>query len=236
MTVKSNHQFPGTFANGAIHTMSKLSPILSLGAVLIVLAGCGARVTITEPANIQGSEIDLVIVESKGGTVLDVTEYGDAMAAARQLERLVLVELDKRGIPAASRDSAAGQRSFGAAGTALLTLSVAKAEKGNAAKRLLIGFGYGKSELEVEAQLLAPTISQRNVIAGFKTHAGSGYKPGLVMPLGMGAAVGGYVAVSSGVNLATGMGRTPDRDIKATSKAIAKTTADALRGVSNKPI
>ncbi|MGK6312645.1 DUF4410 domain-containing protein [Neorhizobium sp. DT-125] len=216
--------------------MSKFSPIIALGAALVVLAGCGARVTMTESANIQGSEVDLVIVESKGGTVLDVTEYGDAMAAAQQLEHLVLAELAKRGIPAAGKDTPTGEKSFGAAGTALLALSVAKADKGSTAKRLLVGFGYGKSELQVEAQLLAPTISERKLIAGFRTHAGSGYKPGLVMPLGVGAAVGGYVAVSSGINLATGMGKTPDRDIKATARAIAKTTAEALRGVSNKSI
>lgn len=216
--------------------MSKFSPIIALGTALVILAGCGARVTMTELATIQGSEVDLVIVESKGGTVLDVTEYGDAMAAAQQLEHLVLAELAKRGISAAGRDSATGQKSFGAAGTALLALSVAKAEKGSTAKRLLVGFGYGKSELQVEAQLLAPTVSERKLIAGFKTHAGSGYKPGLVMPLGVGAAVGGYVAVSSGINLATGMGKTPDRDIKATARAISKTTAEVLRGVSNKSI
>ncbi|MDX3929890.1 MAG: DUF4410 domain-containing protein [Shinella sp.] len=201
---------------------------------MIVLTGCGARVTMTE--KFQGSEVDLVIVESKGGTVLDVTEYSDAMAAARQLEHLVLVELDKRGIPATGRDSAAGQRSFGMPRTALLALSVAKAEKGSTAKRLLVGFGYGKSELEVGAQLLAPTMSKQKLIAGFKTKAGSGYKPGLVMPLGVGTAVGGYVAVSSGINLATGIGRTPDRDIKATARAIAKTTAEAVRSVSRKSI
>lgn len=216
--------------------MSKFSSIIALGTALVILAGCGARVTMTESANIQGNEVDLVIVESKSGIAPELTEYGDATAAAQQLEHLVLAELAKRGFPAAGRDSAAGQRSFGAAGTALLALSVAKAEKGNTAKRLLVGFGYGKSELKVEAQLLAPTMSERKLIAGFKTHAGSGYKPGLVMPLGVGAAVGGYVAVSSGINLATGMGKTSDRDIKATARAIAKTTAETLRGVSNKPI
>ena len=125
--------------------MSKFSPIIALGTALVILAGCGARVSMTELATIQGSEVDLVIVESKGGTVLDVTEYGDAMAAAQQLEHLVLAELAKRGISAAGRDSATGQKSFGAAGTALLALSVAKAEKGSTAKRLLVGFGGVRS-------------------------------------------------------------------------------------------
>ncbi|MCO5965069.1 DUF4410 domain-containing protein [Sinorhizobium meliloti] len=213
--------------------MSKLSLVTALGAAIIVLAGCGARVTMTEPANVQNGKVDLVIVESKSGIGVNAPEYSDALVAAEQLEHLVLAELVERGIRAASGDSATGQRSFGAAGTALLALSVAKAERGSTAKRLLVGFGYGKSELEVEAQFLAPTMSERKLIAGFKTQAGSGYKPGLVMPLGMGAAVGGYVAVSSGVNIMTGIRRTPERDIKATAKAIAKTTADALRGVSN---
>lgn len=207
--------------------MSKtISPLL-LGAALL-LASCGARVTPTETANAAGTKADLVIVESDVGIAARDAAYTDAVAAVGELEGLVVTELAKKGIAATTKGSMSGQTRFGAPGTALLALSVAKAEQGSTAKRLLVGFGYGKSELEVNAQLLAPTNETRQVIAGFRTNAGSGYKPGLVMPLGVGAAVGGSVAVSSGVNLALGIRKTPHRDIRNTAKAIAKTAAEAL--------
>lgn len=209
--------------------MLRFSSSMILAIAVTVLVGCGARVTMTSATGAEKGKTELIVVEARSSVATNDLSYSDAANAAAQLQDLVVAELNKRGIAAVSVSSTEGQRGFGGERTALLALSIARAERGNATKRLIIGFGYGKSQLEVDAKLLAPTLAEQKVIAGFRTNAGSGYKPGIVMPLGIGAATGGYVLASAGVNLATGLTKTPDRDLQSTAKAIAKTVAQQLR-------
>lgn len=205
--------------------MRVLLSTIVLASALLVLAGCGTRVIQSADPTVSGLRTRLVIVESKSVVPPDDPAQVVGIAAAADLEKRVIAELGKRGVAALSVTSAKAQRQFGAAETALLALSITRAEEGSAAKRLLVGFGYGKSHLEVEARLLAPSHMDEQVLASFRTKAGSGYKPGVLMPLGVGAAAGGYVLATSGLNLATGLTRTPDRNLQATARAIAKTVA-----------
>lgn len=205
-----------------------LSPIV-LASALLVLAGCGARVIQIADPKVSSLRSQLIIVETKSVVSPDDPTKLVSIAAAADLERRVVAELGKRGVAAVAVSSAEAQRQFGAPQTALLALSITRADEGSAARRLLVGFGYGKSQLEVEARLLAPSRPGEQVLAGFRTKAGSGYKPGVLMPLGVGAAVGGYVLATSGLNLVTGLTQTPERDIGVTAKAIARTVARSMQ-------
>lgn len=195
---------------------------------LLMLAGCGPRVVKMAEATVPAGGLRLVIVEAKSAVPLGDPAWPASVTAAGEMQLLVIADLKERGIPTVGVETPEAASNYGAPGTALLALSITGIDQGDGAKRLLVGFGYGQSHLDVSARLLAPSQTSERLIAGFRTEADSGYKPGVILPLGMGVAAGGYVVATTGVNLATGLMRTPHRNIVATARAIGKTVADAV--------
>ena len=78
-------------------------------------------------------------------------------------------------------------------------------DRGSRMARVVIGFGYGKSDVRTHAQVYQKTLSKRRLLQEFTTSATSSYTPGLVVGLGVGAAAGTLatsVAVTGGSNVA----------------------------------
>lgn len=193
---------------------------------LLVLAACGARISRDGPA-VPVAGVQTVIVETVARTATDDPDSEDAKVAAISLGPLVVAELGKRGVPALLLATPEGRARLDQPGAAALLVTVTRADRGSSFGRLLIGFGYGRSELAVSAELRPPGAEMP--ADRFQATAGSGYKPGLVLPLGAAAVAGGYVLVAGGVNLATGLARSPDRDLSVTARAIAGTVAGQVR-------
>lgn len=79
-------------------------------------------------------------------------------------------------------------------------------DQGNRTARVVIGLGFGQSEVRTHAQVYQNTPSGRRLLQDFTTSATSSYSPGLAVGLGAGAAAGTLatsVAVSGGSVLAS---------------------------------
>ena len=93
-------------------------------------------------------------------------------------------------------------------------------DRGSRMARVVIGFGYGKSDVRTHAQVYQKTPSKRRLLQEFTTSATSSYAPGLVVGLGVGAAAGSlatsavvaggsnYANESFGADVAAGAERT----------------------------
>ncbi len=78
-------------------------------------------------------------------------------------------------------------------------------DRGSRLARVVIGFGFGKSDVRTHVQVYQKTPSRRRLLQEFTTSATSSYAPGLVVGLGVGAAAGTLATaavVSGGTNLA----------------------------------
>ena len=78
-------------------------------------------------------------------------------------------------------------------------------DEGNRLKRLVIGFGVGKSRLDTETEVFQIlTAGDEHKVLEFKTHSESGKLPGAAITMGAGAAVTGGASVA-GAAAASGM-------------------------------
>jgi hypothetical protein len=85
-------------------------------------------------------------------------------------------------------------------------------DEGNRARRLVVGFGAGESDVDIRIQLYSNGLDQSGVepetvptkLLEFQTHADSGSMPGAAVTGGAGAAAGAAVGAVVGVNAAIG--------------------------------
>ncbi|MBV8361466.1 MAG: DUF4410 domain-containing protein, partial [Deltaproteobacteria bacterium] len=81
--------------------------------------------------------------------------------------------------------------------------------QGNRLRRMVIGLGSGQSNLNAQVQVYQMANGTSMQIMNFATQANSGSMPGAALTAPAGAAVGGTAAaVSLGLNLAAGAGKT----------------------------
>ncbi len=81
--------------------------------------------------------------------------------------------------------------------------------EGNRLRRMTIGLGSGKSNLDAQVQVYQTANGANQQIMNFATHADSGSMPGAALTAPAGAAAGGAAAAASlGANLAAGAGKT----------------------------
>ena len=112
------------------------------------------------------------------------------------------------GLPA-QRVSASTPLPKGALGVTGQFLNV---DEGNRARRLVVGFGAGESDVDIRIQLYSNGLDQSGVepetvptkLLEFQTHADSGSMPGAAVTGGAGAAAGAAVGAVVGVNAAIG--------------------------------
>lgn len=78
-----------------------------------------------------------------------------------------------------------------------------KLDEGSRAKRVLVGFGYGATQLDTRARLYLRGKAGPEKIAEYKTTSASGPKPGILTTLPVGMAIQGVSLVVIAINAAT---------------------------------
>lgn len=190
----------------------------------LLLAGCGgASLTETQPEVAPaGPAPARVLVTTTPATDAE-TEAALAERTAQGLAEAIVAALQARGVPAEIAGPAQDTPD-----AALLALDVVQVEEGSRLQRIAIGFGVGQSRLAVRARLLR--TGRPNLLA-FRAETHSGYRPGLVLPLGMGLGAGSVLALvgAAGTGVAELRGRGPSQDMHDLAEAIAERTFRYLR-------
>ncbi len=111
-------------------------------------------------------------------------------------------------------------------GDLLIQGEFVKIDEGSRLKRMVIGFGAGSGELKTAVETYQITGGKPRLLLGSEAKATGSKMPGMVVPVGVGAAagrVGTSAGVSGGANVAQGIGPESLRSMaKQTAKEIAK--------------
>jgi hypothetical protein len=207
----------------------RIKTCLAVTAMMSVLAGCStariAGATFTSPGSSRPVEL---LVEVSSG------DLGAAPQAAAVTQTVSNLRTDLvKELTAARVFAEPYSPSIERHGTAVLRVTITAAKPGNAAERLIIGFGVGRAELQATAELLSPEYSGNPALARFSTSSNSGVKPGLLMPGGIAVATGKavHLAIAGGVDVALNTGGGLSRPTQATSRAIVHQLETYYRSV-----
>ena len=147
-----------------------------------------------------------------------------ALVSARLVE-----ELNKNGIAAI----AAATGPVPHPGDAVIRGEFVTIDKGNRAKRMLIGFGAGSAKLETLVEGYVVTTGGLVPLGSAQIETSGGKKPGMLVPMGAGAAAGNVarsVAISGASNiLQEGGSESLEGAAKRTAKEIAKVIVKAYK-------
>lgn len=188
---------------------------LALGG-LALLGGCAsARVTDLAEAGGGGTAPAAILVETTSAAPVAARDAGVSSRAAAALERDLITRLSKSGLAAAALGPGPTPR-----GDAVLHVAISQADPGDRAERLLVGFGLGRSVLQVRTTLDSPSGATSTL--AFDTASDSGRKPGLILPGGVAAITGNaaHLAIGGAVDVALTARGGLDRDADRTAKAI----------------
>lgn len=137
----------------------------------------------------------------------------------------VIARLQKAGIPAwrAAEDTQAGPD------LAILDLAVTRYDPGNRLEQAVIGFGAGRSHLDVDAAL----ILGQNQALRLSSDADSGRRPGLILPGGVAAATGDvlHLAIGGGLVAITQLRGGPSRDVRSSADLLADRTVAYFQSI-----
>ena len=144
-------------------------------------------------------------------------QLSDSRLAARGMSERLVKRLVELGIPASRSEGPVEVESDGVAVMGRL-ISI---DEGSRWRRVMIGFGNGRSRLRSEVELHGGGSSER--LALYETEAESGAKPGILLTLPVGAVIQG-IAVAAAVSGTVGaLG-----EINTAVASNAKNTADEL--------
>jgi hypothetical protein len=152
-----------------------------------------------------------------------------AQSVIDALSNGLVEEIDKMGLTA--RRVAANDDVSATAATVLIDGNIVSINEGNRAKRVVIGFGAGASDVETSVVLsyVAPQAITRQ-LARFQAKGSSGYAPGMLPTAGVGTAVGAAstVAVSGGTQA---IRETQGATVSHNADDISGKIADQLRAI-----
>ncbi len=202
---------------------------IALLLVLPLLAGCGgARLTDRFAAAPAGPAPSRLLVLTDGAQAI---AGGDDPAlvsrTASTLTETIVRGLQWHGIPAeiATTDGAAPD-------AARLVLALHRVEEGSRVQRMALGFGPGRSRIEVMVRLYPadPTSAPQDLLS-FQGAAHGRHRPGLAMPLGVGLGTQSATAVvgAAGVAVAAMRGRGLSQDLRDLAEAVVEYTAAYFR-------
>jgi Domain of unknown function (DUF4410) len=230
--------------------MMRLGLVMGAAGVLL-LAGCASSGVTQRQSTAAAQELarpQLVIVYDFAGTRADlppdsviaryyqersVRQTVKEVELGRQLGRLVaqnlVGELNKAGITAQRVAAAPVPR----IGDAVIRGEFIVANEGSRLTRVLIGFGAGKAELKTLAEAYQVTATGLVPLGSAQIEAAGGKLPGMLVPVGIGAAAGTVVtsaAISGASNLAQEVGpETIAAAAERTAKEISKLIVNAYK-------
>lgn len=146
-------------------------------------------------------------------------------AVAKAFSEELVKEIQGLGLPAeqASRPPSSGDTTLTIKG------QFVSIDEGNRARRMVIGFGVGGTEVRTRVQVYQGTPTGRLLVQEFETSAQSSKKPGMGPMAGVGAAATGAAGtaagVSGGVGVATEFNQTVEGNARRTAQEVAKKLA-----------
>ncbi|WP_083706627.1 DUF4410 domain-containing protein [Sphingomonas sp. gentR] len=154
----------------------------------------------------------------------DIRSDPDVGKAAQRLQTELVKAYRKAGLPA----SVTPYRPP-APGGARVRVQIVRADPGNSAERLLIGFGAGRSALLTKASF--KMAGQTGPAMSFSASAKDGRKPGMIVPGAIAAATGelSRLAIGGGVGLLMGRRSGLDGGAKRSAALIVKQTRQLYR-------
>jgi Domain of unknown function (DUF4410) len=207
---------------------------------LLMLAGC-ASTKVTEHQAYAGEKArpDRIIVydfaatpdevapeSAFSATSPDATEpqtakdIEEGRKLGAEVARQLVVDLQDMGLPAVR---AAGQPPP-RIGDIVIKGSFLSVEEGSAGKRVLLGFGSGASELEMEVEGYQMTAQGLRKVGGGALNSGGNKTPGMVVPLAVAAAT----ANPLGLIIVGGMKAYGEVSGSSTTEGRAKAAADEI--------
>ncbi len=194
-------------------------PSVVVGAMMLVALGACSTAETTDLASATATRTtpSEILVDVSPTRSSDNSDSRSARQVSEDLETALVKRLASAGVPAEPYVAGTYHR-----GSAVLSVSVAKADPGNAVRRFVIGFGSGKSDLQVVAELESTDDSHATSLAAFSTSSSSGRKPGLVVPgavaLGTGSLIG--LGVGGGLDIVSNSRGAFHKPVNDTSNAI----------------
>ena len=149
-------------------------------------------------------------------------EQAAAQAVQNALAKALVEELQGLGLPAARAAEAPDT------GQAVLEIrgQFLSIDEGNRTRRVVIGFGAGRSEVQTAVQVYEILPQGRTLVARFTTDAKSGAKPGAAATMGAGAAadhLAESAAASAGLGVVSEtLGATVAADAQRTAKELVR--------------
>lgn len=116
---------------------------------------------------------------------------------------------------------------------AVLNIQLTRSDPGSRSKRLLIGFGSGRAQIETKVSLELPDTGGDRTALSFATAGNSGYRPGLIVPAGAAIATANAVhfVVGGAINIATSPRDALRRPARKTARAIVTQLRQYYRSV-----
>jgi hypothetical protein len=142
---------------------------------------------------------------------------------ARAFSERLVREINELGLPA---ERAVGSAHAVPAGTLGVDGQFVSIDEGNRARRLVIGFGAGGSEVTAHVQVYLGMSAGPVLVEQFETKAESSRKPGAAVTLGAGAAIGAGMAVGGAAAGALETQAGVEADARRTAQAVAKQLAE----------
>lgn len=131
-------------------------------------SGAGSRLTNGNPEQAQQQKMQI------------------AQAVANSLTNELVKELRADGLPA----QAAGYGTPSLGNVVLITGQFLAINEGNRARRMIVGFGAGHTEVDAHVQVISTLRQPSQMLYAFDTTAESSRKPGMGPMIGVGAAAG----------------------------------------------
>lgn len=198
------------------------TPSAALFPLLLSLSGCAsARVTeIHETAAFHACRRILVEIRTSSTT----SEPDQATRDAARVVKLTLLnDLKSYSIDAVALPAPVGAVPLVPA-SVILKVDIA-AETGNLWKRLLIGFGFGRSRMLAKVTLVDARRQPATELLEFDVESDSGRAPGLLLPAGVAIEKASVLnfTVGGGTGILFNMRHGPSQDAADASAAIATT-------------
>lgn len=231
--------------------------LATCAAASLLTAGCASAVTLVTPAQAQAqvqpqARADVVYVypfaTSAGDVKLDTsgmarrlqslagttapadTQAETARQAQEQVADAVVRKLRAMGLPAVRATGPVPAD----ANALIVEGDLEKIDEGKRRRRVLIGLGAGKSEVQARIQVLyKPAGSAPVPLQAFTANVDSGHMPGMAETAGVGAAVGSVAtAAAAGAGL-HGMSEMKRDSVPALAKRLGDSIAQQVVSASN---
>jgi len=190
---------------------------LVAAAVVGALAGCAtARVSDATHGISSETQPAEILVDVTTETFATASEADAAQAIRTELQADLVKDLTAARVLA--EPIGAGPERTDAA---VLHVTITEAAPGSALKRLVIGLGAGRAQLQAAAELRVPSAATGSLVS-FNTSSDSGRGPGLLVPGGVALATGAavHLAIGGGIDLAENARGGFGRPLKATARTI----------------